>query len=461
MAKNSPKDGRWGLLFQAPNSANPAWLISVRIMRLSRQGLATVTMLENICHLIIIIACFPRFLCYTAIKVWELGGKNMIKTLIATTSELDDENLAVEQIKSQLNFNENLLKNTIGIIACHYEFVLSDSFKAVCEALPFDVVGTISAAQSVPGESGSLLLTLMVLTSDDVEFDKVITPSLMENPINVIEKSYRNACRTQKPALILTFAPFILQNSGDDYVNTLTEVSGGVPCFGTLAVDDTLDFSNCFMLAGGEHYRDRMAMILVYGKIQPRFFVANISESRMLEKSAAVTKSAGPVLMEVNERPVIEYFSDLGLLDATETQYAMSSLPFLLDYNDGTPKVSKIFVTLTPEKYAICAGAVPQGSTLYMATTDKDDVLLTTGEAVDMILKEINNASLLLIYSCISRSMTLGSDLFKEMDLIDQRISGKLPFMMANSGGEICSTQVSKGKAINRFHNNAFIACMI
>ena len=384
----------------------------------------------------------------------------MIRTMIAYTTELDDEKLAVEQITSQLKLESGLLKNTIGIVACHYEFVLSDMFKAICEALPFDVVGTISAAQSVFGGTGSLLLTLTVLTSDDVEFKKVLTPSLLEDPNTVIAESYKAASEGEKPSLILTFAPFILQNCGDDYVNVLTEASGGAPCFGTISVDDTLDFINCYMLADGEYYRDNMAMVLVYGDIKPKFFVANISESRIMEKDAIVTKSAGSVLMEVNERPVIDYFSDLGLVEASETQYAMSSLPFLLDYNDGSPKVSKIFVMLTPEKYAICAGAIPEGSRLYIASSDKDDVMLTTGEAMEMILKDISNASVLLIYSCISRSMTLGSEQYKEMEFVNQMVGEKLPYMFANSGGEICPTQISKEKAVNRFHNNAFVACV-
>jgi len=202
-------------------------------------------------------------------------------------------------------------------------------------------------------------------------------------------------------------------------------------------------------------------MILLYGDIHPRFFVANISKSRILEKNAVVTKSAGSVLMEVNGRPVIDFFKNLGLGEASETQYALSNLPFLLDYNDGTPRVSKIFIALTPEKYAICAGAMPQGSTLYMTVADKDDVMLTTGETIDTILKDIDDSSVLLIYSCISRSMTLGAEQFREMELISQKVGGKLPYMTANSGGEICPTQISEGKAINRFHNNAFIACLI
>jgi len=159
--------------------------------------------------------------------------------MAAYTTELDDEKLAIEQIRSQLKFDEGLMKNTIGIVACHYEFILSGVFKAVCQTLPFSVVGNISSAQSASGKSGTLLMSLTVMTSDDVEFDKVITPSLMTEPGQAIAESYKSGCREEKPELILAFAPFIISNCGDEYVNVISEVSGGVPCFGTLSVDDT------------------------------------------------------------------------------------------------------------------------------------------------------------------------------------------------------------------------------
>ncbi len=384
----------------------------------------------------------------------------MIRTFNASTFEVDDAGAAVEQIKSQIEAQGRLLANTIGIVACHNEFVISGVLKAVCEAFPFETVGTISPSQSAAGETGALLLTLMVMTSDDVKFVRTITPSLMTEPGKVIAKSYLSAKRAEKPALILVFAPYIPQNSGDEYVEVLTEISQGAPCFGTLAVEETTDFLNCYMLADGEHYRDRMAMVMLYGNVRPRFYVANISESKRFEKSAVVTKSAGPVLMEVNERPVIEYFEDLGLVKAAETQYALSSLPFLLDYNDGSPLVSKIFVMLTPEKYALCAGSLPQGSTMYTASADRDDVLLTTGEALDKILKDVADASGLLVYTCISRSMTLAAEQFREMELVREKLGDRVTGMMVCSGGEICPTMVSNGRAFNRFHNNAFIACL-
>lgn len=385
----------------------------------------------------------------------------MIKTVVAYTGEIDDETLAIDELKEQLKLDENLKKNAVGIIACHYEFVLSGVVKAICEALPFDVVGTITSTQAVPEQAGSLLLTLMVMTSDDVRFATAMTPSLKETPGRVIETTYREATQDgEAPALMLCYAPFMVENSGDEYVEVLTKVSGGVPCFGTLAVDDTPDFSKCFMIYNGEHYTDRMGMIFLLGDVKPKFYIATISEGKILDKAALVTRSEGHVLMEVNDRPVSEFFENLGLTKASETAYAMTSLPFMLDYGDGTPPVSKVFIGLTPERYAICAGAMPEGSTLYVGVFDKDDVIKTTGAAVDQALLDTEGASGLLIYSCISRNMSLGAEMLLELQLIQEKVGDGLSFMMAYSGGEICPTVVGKKGAVNRFHNNAFIACI-
>lgn len=386
----------------------------------------------------------------------------MIKTFVASTVEVDDISIAVEEILSQIKPETNLLENSVGIISCHYEFVESGVVEAVCDALPFDIAGTISWIMSAGEETDTFLMTLMVLTSDDVEFDTVLTPSLNDAPGKVIEESYKDvtAERNTKPALVFSFAPFMPLNSGDEYVDIITKASGGVPVFGTLAIDDNPDFKNAFMIYNGQPYRDRMAMILCYGNINPKFYTANISNEKVLDKTGIITKSDGHVIMEVNGRPIDAFFEDLGLIKASETYSALSTMPFMLDYNDGTPKVSKIFIMLTPERYALCAGAVPEGCTLQIATPDKSDILLTTKKATEQILKDAENASGLLIYSCVSRSMTLGVEQLGEAQLVSNLATNKLPHMMLCSGGEICPTQIENGIATNRFHNNAFIACL-
>lgn len=385
----------------------------------------------------------------------------MIRTFTASTGEIDDAGLAVEELMTGLDLDGKLLKNTIGILACHYDFALSGTVKAICRQLPFETVGTITSAQAINSEAGSLILTLMVLTSDDVCFKSVITAPLVGDPEAAISEAYRaNADPGVRPALILSFAGFLVENSGDQYVGTLTKLSGGAPCFGTLAVDDTADFRNCFMLYNGDHYRDRMALVLLYGDVSPKFAIATISDRFILGRAALVTSSEGHILKEVNGRPVAEYFEDLGLAKASKTSYAMSTLPFMLDYGDETPPVSKVFIGLNADRCAICAGIMPEGSTLRIGVFDKEDVLHTTGETLASVLGEPDGAGAMLIYSCISRSMTLGGDFLAELELV-RDAAGGLPFMMAYSDGEMCPTQVSEDRAINRFHNNAFILCLL
>ena len=388
----------------------------------------------------------------------------MIKTLIATTSEIDDIELAVEEIRRQLDWENQGRKNSLGIISCHYEFINSGALPAICEALPFETAGAVTMNQTTNEEMGTFLFTVMVLTSDEVTFSTTLSEPLSEQMPERLTAAYQAlaAQEPDAPALLLAYAPFMAQNSGDDYVNLLTQLSGGVPCFGTMAIDDSdsFTFENCQSIYKGMPYSDRICLVGIHGDIKPRFFLATISPDKVFAKPALITKSEGHILQEVNGRPVVEYFSNLGLTTATETQYATASLPFMINYEDGTPPVSKVFISLTPENHALCAGAMPEGASLYIGVFDKDDVLLTSGEAIDTVLADLEGASAMLIYSCISRSMSLGSDNMAELELIQEKVGDAIPLLMAYSGGEMCPTQISNDKAVNRFHNNTFIGCV-
>jgi hypothetical protein len=391
----------------------------------------------------------------------------MIRTLTAYTENIDDSAAAIADLRTQLDIEHKLLKNSVGILACHYEFVNSGAVKAICEAMPFDVLGDISSVQGTSEAGGALFFSLMVITSDTVTFKTALSSSLKGIPGKAVEETYKAATSGSetKPSLIFVFAPFIVENSGDEYVQVLADASGGVPCFGTLAVDDTADFHACYMIYKGDHYRDRMSLILCYGEICPRFYLATISKDKILEQSAKITTSEGHILKEVNGRPVVKFFEALGLTKASQSAYAMTSLPFMLDYNDGTPPVSRVFIALNEQQEAICAGAMPEEAILYIGIFDKDDVLLTTGKALADALAGSEDAAGILIYSCISRGMTLGSELLGELELARKLVAGKTPFLMAYSGGEICPTFVARrgadgNAAVNRFHNNTFTLCI-
>jgi len=385
----------------------------------------------------------------------------MIRTISAQTLEMDDIEVAVQEILAQLPAQDALLPNTIGILACHYEFVYAGVVEALCEALPFDVAGTITSAQSTAHSANTMLLTLMVLTSDDVFFRTALSDSLLDAPTDAVADVYQKAAiQGEKPALVLPFAPFLPQNSGDDYTAVLSNLSGNAPVFGTLAVDDTPTFAHCYALFNGKHYTDRMSLLLMYGNLSPRFCVATISREKIVDRPALITKSHGHILEEVNGRPLTEYFNSFDLMGATTSGYAMSSIPFLLDYGDDTPLVGRVFIQLTEDGGGVFAGQMPAGSTMYMGVFDKDDVLLTTGKAVREALSGTEKINGALGYSCVARFMSLDGDILSELSSVRDLFGQEAPFMMAYSGGEFCPTLVRDGNAMNRFHNDSFILCL-
>ena len=388
----------------------------------------------------------------------------MIKTLMAHTTEIDDIDLALTEIKNQLAIENGLLSNSVGIVACHYEFLYSGAAKTICDSLPFDVLGAVTLSHAVKEANDSMMLTITVLTSDDVSFKTIFTaPFSSDNHSDIIENAYLEAAseRSEKPALIIPFLPFIFDISGDEYIDIFTRISGDVPYFGTLAIDDTENVENAHVVFNGEYAPDRMALLLIYGDINPRFFIATLSPEQIIDKPAFITKSDRNILIGVNNHPVEKFFTDLGLAEASEKMFTMDSMPFLLDYCDGTPPVSRVFLGTTPERHSICAGHLPEGATLSVGFFDKEDVLFTTGNALDKALDASNDASFMLIFSCISRSISLGFDADAELNLVQKKLGSRLPYMASYSGGEICPTQISSSKVINRYHNNTFIICML
>ncbi|MDR3136415.1 MAG: FIST C-terminal domain-containing protein [Coriobacteriales bacterium] len=389
-----------------------------------------------------------------------------LDSYVVSTSEVDDAQVAVNEILAQLPVDK-LKAHSLGIVACHYEFALSTVLKEVCEALPFPVVGTITSAQASPQALGSFELVISVLTSDEAQFVSILSQPLTAEPLTAVEEAYQQAqtagVADARPDLILIHAPFMQQNSGDDYLQKVSELSENAPLFGTLAIDDTEDFRYCFSLFNGEHYNDRMILTLIWG-VEPRFYSANIAPNKIMGTPVLITESAGPFLIAVNDRPIAEYLADLGLAQLAEHGYAMSSMPFLLDYGDGTEPISRVFIALTPDGKVILNGSAPAGLQLTVGAFDKEDALQTTQIAVDDALMHAQDSpkhALMLAYSCIARSMALGADFLLELEQTQNQVANKIPFMMAYSGGEYCPTNVQNGASTNRFHNNALIICTI
>ncbi len=390
----------------------------------------------------------------------------MIQSASLFTYELDDPALALEELQSQLAQKLTLRQNTVGILQCDPEFLASGVFQAVCAGLPFPVAGTTTMSQAVNGEAGALMLTLLVLTSDDAVFEAGLTSPMAGDILSATRPAYEAALARlgTQPRLILVFPPLLLENAGDQYIDALEALCPGVPIFGTIAVEDSLDYARCASFANGEHGHRAMSFVLVGGQVSPRFFVATIPESRLLPYRGEITRAEGNLVHEINGVPAADYFESIGLAQNGVIDDGVQFVPFILhmkkqEERDPVPVV-RAMVRFNENGSAICRGYMYEQSVFALSTFEKEGVLKTTLQLVDTV-NRLEDAQAVLLFSCLVRRMAFATEPLVEAQQVVQAMRPDVPFMMGYSGGEICPTGTFHGLPMNRFHNYSLIACVL
>ncbi|MDR2865482.1 MAG: FIST C-terminal domain-containing protein [Spirochaetaceae bacterium] len=386
----------------------------------------------------------------------------MIKTLRAFTGEIDDINTAVGDILFQLDLDKNIRKYSVGIISCFPDFISSGVISALAEKLPFPLTGATTLAGSSNGIIGEMILILTVLTSDDVEFVTGLTGPIAGEDEKPLIQAWEQAVagRTDKPALMISFAPLLNNMSGDFFVEAWSSITGNVPNFGTAAIDNNKDYHDSQTIYGGSAYRDCYVFILCYGALEPLFFVGSISKKRVFWERGKVTASKGNLLSGVNGVSVAEYLKGLGLATDEDGKIAgINAFPFILDYNDGTRPVIRVMFSITPDGSAVCGGYVPEGATLMVGAINAEEVLATSEAAMKEALSSGKGRSWLM-FSCAGRYFALGFNTTAEMEKAGA-LFGDTPFHLAYSGTEFCPVYGTDGSLTNRSHNDTVVICGI
>lgn len=377
--------------------------------------------------------------------------------------EVDDLGLALSQIQTQLSEKIELLEHTVGIIMCHTEFVDSGVLKHVAENLPFDVAGITTSAQAVNDMISEMVLTVFVMTSDAILF-KVGTAETIEEDIEgSLRAAIEEAAGSATPSLIFAFPPLSLNQAGDDISDAWGKIFPGVPVFGTLAVDDTADFTGGKTIYRGNAAKMGHSFILCYGDINPRFLIATLPESDVQHKGE-ITKSESNLVYEIDGRSAGEYLTTAGFISKKEPLGIFWFVPFLIsqqkreDY-DGVPVVRGL-ASVTEDGTAIFRGKIDEGSIFTLLNMTAQDVVAETKTKLQTT-KDMTDINGVIAFSCIVRHMMIiNKNPLEEMEQAKETL-GDLPFMMGYSGGEYCPTSIRDGGHVNRFHNYSFVALVL
>ena len=392
----------------------------------------------------------------------------MLKCASIFTYEIDEMEVALEELQKQLDEKITLLDNTVGIILCHPEFISSGTLRYLCDNLPFDIAGATTSAQAVNNETGTLMLTLFIMTSDDTRFKTGVTGILDENIKETVKEAYENASKGEngQPRLALLFPPNLYKSSGDDFVKAWHDCIPATPIFGTLAMDDTPSFvEESETIYNGETYERAIPFILCYGKINPRFVIGTLPEEKAMPYRGEITKANGPFVHEINGMSTYRYFESIGFESEGTSKVNYFFMPFAIDQKarpdyDGVP-VIRVLDSYVEDGSALFHGNVDEGSEFTLIKSEPADVLATTKEKAEYInnLPDVNGV---LLFSCIIRRLvTMNNNTDEEFEMVKNTLRPDIPFMMGCAGGEICPTLTKNDSPTNRYHNYSLVILIV
>ena len=384
----------------------------------------------------------------------------MITMYTARTSEIDEIDEALNEIKSQIDFGA-LKKNSGGLIFCHIDFVESGVVAALCEALPFNVIGMTSMANADEHGYSLFDLSLTVLTSDEVTFEAGMTDSITaDNYEAEIARLYAGtrARTSSDPAMIFTFMPYLRDVAGYEVVAAMDAACRGVPLWGSITNNIDFNYETVQTICNGKNLPGGVAMMFVTGPVEPKFIVSSLPERNISNNRGIVTKSDRAVLREVNDLPILEYLSDIGLVITKEN---ITTTPLMVHYEGAVEPVALGFYTLYEDGSLLAGGELPVGTPFAVGSIDADGIFESAEKGLREILDKTDRQATLLL-PCVTRYIMLAPDQEGELRLIKEQLSdGAHPFMMGYSGGEICPMLGQDGKYYNRFHNYSFCACIL
>ncbi len=394
-----------------------------------------------------------------------------MQVYVAHTFELDDAALAVKEILQGLPagiLEEAQNKHAVGIVSTHADALSAGIMQAFHEIMPFDVVGMSTFGSAGAGEADLALLTFTLFISQEVRFATAMTEVLdLEDAVHgnfqqALEKAYTTIEEKlgEKPCLLITYAPFSPEVTGQSITTYLTKISQGVPLFGALASDETAHCSNSYVMHNAEYAKDRLVLLAMAGPITPHFYIASLVPDSLRNKTSLITAAEENTVYTINDMPVMDYVYGLGF-SANAWLEAGTVIPFLVDYKDGSPLVARELFGVSAEKHAIFGGEMPIGAQIYLAMQSSEGILQSAESVVEKICAHSDSACAALVVNCVGRSLILGGNPLAEAHKSIEKLEGRLPYHHIYARGEICPVYLPNGQSQNRFHNFSFVVCVL
>ena len=391
-----------------------------------------------------------------------------MKSYVITITEVDDPQIALEDLKAQMAKTE-LLKNSIGIVSVSPDCIDSGVYAAVANALPFPLAGMTTFSQTANGVNGMFLLSILILTSDTCEFacghSAAITGTA--DVSSLMRECYADVKGrlSGEPKLALLYPPFpedSLTGPATHCLRALSAENEDLPIFGSLACREVENLPESMAIFGADASSERCALVLVSGDISPEFYVGAVTdEATVISVVGVVTKASENRVLEINGMNVKKFFEQMDYFIGKDINETASSSILIAETKDENGKILSSLaqgILLLTDEYAALDNFIEPGTVLSLAALTKEAVVATTGKAAAWINGH-EHGKTALIYTCLRRWFAAADASLKELDIIDQSLAG-VNYQASYSSGEICPTSAKGEKILNAKHSSSIAACV-
>ena len=393
-----------------------------------------------------------------------------MKSIVLYTEEIDDLELAAEELSSQASEFE-FQKNSIGILFMDAETDYEELYGLLREKWDFPIIGS-TAIGTLNGSEGYCRsgISIMLLTADDCRFAVGMTENISADnyvePIRQVYEKLEKELDGEEVKLVLTFGGKAKELSGDDIVNALDELGKKVKVYGALA-SDMFSFRDFRAVYNDRIEYGEQAFVLISGNIEPKFLSIQ-SLSGKANFSYEVTRSKGNVVYRLGNGTFLEALEKSGLgteKDRVVDEYIQT--PFITSFEKPGGLHIEALRNLTQvnreDGSGMFLGGISEGSSLELGLLNQEDVRSTVKKAFDEIFEWLKTegeyCSTILCCSCAARFLALGNNGVLEAESFLGRLPEGISLMGLYSYGEFCP--VGDSEWSNVFHNSTFtILCI-
>ncbi|MGM9540591.1 FIST N-terminal domain-containing protein [Anaerovibrio sp.] len=391
-----------------------------------------------------------------------------MKSVALFTDEIDDLDVAIDELVSQFG-DFRLEAHSAGLLFAHPDTDLQELADRLQDRFGLPIIGTTAVAMFTMEGFKKEGISLQILTSADCGFHvgctDELTPDNARREITALYNRLTAGVDDDDVKLVLAYGNPTLDMMGEDFVDTLDELSKGTAVYGGQA-SDSFVMDDCRVVCGSQVRQYALALIVVTGRAK-KIIHYGFNVASTLDYEGTVTELQGNMVMKLDGVPLAEAIAQAGISINTDINVCdYVSTPFRIRYRteDGEEiEMMRQLAFVDKETGGgMFLGKVPLGANVQIGIISKEDIHDSVEAVARDALSEVRQNpdygfSTVIITSCASRLMSYANDI----ELEAQGYVHMIPEGMSMSGfysfGEICPGRTAGShREKNAFHNTTF-----